>query len=359
LDVVRVLLAHNGSSVTCTDFTGRSPLHLAAAENNLEIMNLLIYAGAMTSPKCSFIQQLNFTVGTDSTYRFKEHKYLSVKDESEYLTDICTCDHTPVVVASRFGHIESARMLLRLDGSAATQKDCDGASLIHIAACHGHHHFIRWIIHFIRDTNINSPSENGSTPLHSAAYCGQYKEVKLLIADGANAGALDNNNMTALHYIALNAGNMKVIPSLSCSGNDTKHSEIYFSNEHVTVWKQKDNNEYIYVYHVMSSCPLPKNCTFQELVHMDNNCRTLVELLNDLNHPFDINAKDYTGRTVLELSVMNGLQCIIVEILKNISNTQARDMIRESSIDLILNKTHFETKREEKERKRERESVKR
>ena len=51
--------------------------------------------------------------------------------------------------------------------------------------------------------NINTPNNDGSTPLHTAVRYGTIEVVKKLHALGANINALDNYGQTPVHSIAI------------------------------------------------------------------------------------------------------------------------------------------------------------
>ncbi|XP_068759739.1 ankyrin repeat domain-containing protein 50-like [Montipora capricornis] len=57
--VANLLLLQDDSTIHCTDFTGRTPLHEAVRQNHVAIVELLIKHGARISRKCTFFQNLS------------------------------------------------------------------------------------------------------------------------------------------------------------------------------------------------------------------------------------------------------------------------------------------------------------
>ena len=54
---------------------------------------------------------------------------------------------------------------------------------------------------------INEKSSIGSTPLHIAAGCGRLPVIKVLVENGAQINATNNDDMTPLHYAIIGGSN--------------------------------------------------------------------------------------------------------------------------------------------------------
>ena len=62
--------------------------------------------------------------------------------------------------------------------------------------------------------NVNSVANDGTTPLHFMAYLGDTNAIQLLLLNGANIDAIDNQDNTALQE-AIISGQMEVVKQLT------------------------------------------------------------------------------------------------------------------------------------------------
>ena len=177
--VVTRLLSEKHNALNCHDYSGRTPLHEAVRKNDSIIVNILLDKHSqMVNYKCKHWQEVNQTL-------------LSFEELAEYNADVCHCGYTPLHLAAQYGHLEVAILLIR-KGARLDERDCTGATPVHVAACHNHADLI--------GGNINVKTSNGSTPLHSAAACGAVEIIDYLLYKKASLTAVDNYGLTALHY---------------------------------------------------------------------------------------------------------------------------------------------------------------
>ena len=177
--VVTRLLSEKHNALNCYDYTGRTPLHEAVRKNDSIIVNILLNKHPqMVKYKCKRWQEVNQTL-------------LSFEELAEYSADVCHCGYTPLHLAALYGHLEAAILLIR-KGAQLDDRDCTGATPIHVAACPNRANLI--------GGNINVKTSNGSTPLHSAAACGVVGIIDYLLYKKASLTAVDNYNLTAPHY---------------------------------------------------------------------------------------------------------------------------------------------------------------
>ena len=177
--VVTRLLSEKHNALNCHDYSGRTPLHEAVRKNDSLIVNILLDKHPqMVNYKCKHWQEINQTL-------------LSFEELAEYNADVCHCGHTPLHLAARYGHLEVAILLIR-KGARLDERDCTGATPVHVAACHNHANLI--------GGNLNIKTSNGSTPLHSAAACGAVEVIDYLLYKKESLTAVDNYGLTALHY---------------------------------------------------------------------------------------------------------------------------------------------------------------
>ena len=177
--VVTRLLSEKHNALNCQDYSGRTPLHEAVRKNDSTIVNILLdKQPQMVKYKCKHWQEVDETL-------------LSLEELAEYNADVCHCGYTPLHLAARYGHLEVAILLIR-KGARLDERDCTGATPVHVAACHNHANLI--------GGNLNIKTSNGSTPLHSAAACGAVEIIDYLLYKKASLTATDNYGLTALHY---------------------------------------------------------------------------------------------------------------------------------------------------------------
>ena len=177
--VVTRLLSEKHNALNCQDYSGRTPLHEAVRKNDSTIVNILLdKQPQMVKYKCKHWQEVDETL-------------LSLEELAEYNADICHCGYTPLHLAARYGHLEVAILLIR-KGARLDDRDCTGATPVHVASCHNHANLI--------GGNLNVKTSNGSTPLHSAAACGAVEIIDYLLYKKASLTATDNYGLTALHY---------------------------------------------------------------------------------------------------------------------------------------------------------------
>ena len=158
------------------------PMHHAAIEGHLEVVHLLLEAGA---------------------------------DENAASTDGATA----LMVAAFRGHLEVVRVLLEAgaDKHAATH---DGETALVVAAYQGHLEVVRLLLEAEADPNM--ATEDGLTALIAAAINGHLEVVRLLLEAGADKNAAKADGATALIAAAGN-GHLDVVRLLREAGAE-KHA---------------------------------------------------------------------------------------------------------------------------------------
>jgi len=161
LEVVKLLVEELGAEVNCTDRHGWTPLHCAAQGEHLDIVRLLLDAGAdvhcLTTEGASVLH---------------------------YLVRVCSSDQNglqtlleSVTLGSRQ---EPDRMLLN-------SQNCHGETALHQAAVRGREVAVRVLLSRGADPQLQS--RFGETPLHVAARSGHANICRLLLGQGVNSSA--------------------------------------------------------------------------------------------------------------------------------------------------------------------------
>ena len=310
-EVVKLLLSVEDNTIHCKDFTGRTPLHEAIRQNHVEISELLIRSGARVSQKCMRFQNLS-SVCNNSEKCNQLRTFLNKRELEEYERDLCHCGTTPFLLAARYGYIEVASLLLRY-GAKCDDKDCQGATVLHIAACHGHYDLIRWLISQRTSLHLNMKSKNLSTPLHSSAICKINRDIKPLLDMGANIYETDENGMTPLHYTVINAYETdSIVLFRRVIANGSLFTTVLGSKGDITVTR---NSDVIYR-------TLPLN--FQ--------CSKLIDIIESSNNSY-INAMDINGRTALHLAAKNGEECCVIRLLEKRAKADLYDLQGKTPLD--------------------------
>ena len=310
-EVVKLLLSVEDKTIHCKDFTGRTPLHEAIRQNHVEISELLIRGGARVSQKCMRFQNLS-SVCNNSEKCNQLRTFLNKRELEEYEKDLCHCGTTPFLLAARYGYIEVASLLLRY-GAKCDDKDCQGATVLHIAACHGHYDLIRWLISQRTSLHLNIKSKKLSTPLHSSAICKINRDIKPLLDMGANIYETDENGMTPLHYTVINAYETdSIVLFRRVIADDSLFTTVLGSKGDITVTRDSD-----VIYRT-----LPLN--FQ--------CSKLINIIESSNNSY-INAMDINGRTALHLAAKNGEECCVIRLLEKRAKADTYDLQGKTPLD--------------------------
>ncbi len=314
-EVAKLLLSREDRTVHCTDFTGRTPLHEAVRQNHVAMAELLLQGGARISQKCRLFQNLsfsgNFTVKNCKT----KYDFLSPREEVEYNKDVCHCGSTPFLLSARYGHTEVGSLLLRY-GAKPNDKDCQGATPLHIAACHGHYSFIKWLMSQRPSLHINIRSENQSTPLHSGAVCKINEDIKPLIDMGASIYDTDQYGMTPLHYSVLNA-----FANDATVFGTSRFDERYGSSL-TTIWSLEGDFTIASDSHIL-----------RRTVPLNVQCLKLLEIIESTDYSY-IDKVDKNGRTALHLAAQNGEECCVIYLLQKGASADLSDNEGKTPIDV-------------------------
>ena len=306
--VVQILLSQSNNALQCTDFSGRTPLHDAVRSNNKAIAEVLLLSGANVLRRCGFHQ--NLTSPCPRSYRKYDH--LNVMEEYQYDTGRCPYGSTPMHLAAIYGHSNVAAVLNKYGASFYTT-DFNGATSLHIAACHGQTEFIQWLISFSPTMHINTAAKNGSSLLHSAVVCRRLVEIPILIGLGVDTKSQDKKGMTALHYTALIPSPKSMsrsVPSKNHDDSNEFQTQVHsFTRFKMGISKDEDRLRFDYLFDRGVG-----NET--RLLTFDLHCKTARRLMEHIDVT-TINQEDNLGRTALHLAAKNGLECIVAFLLAN------------------------------------------
>jgi ankyrin repeat protein len=103
---------------------------------------------------------------------------------------------TPLHLASKQGHLETARLLVEHGADARAQTE-SGETPLHWVSYRGHVELARLLVEHGAD--VAAQTKSGETPLHGVTYEGHVEVARLLIEHGADLGAQTKSGVTPLH----------------------------------------------------------------------------------------------------------------------------------------------------------------
>jgi ankyrin repeat protein len=187
-DVLRAILARSPRAITDT-LSGRSLLHLAAADGNVDITKLLLDAGGdlqahdpwgLSPLGAALLQKWNGVADV-----------LVSRGASENIFD-----------AIYGGHLKSATALLSRNKSLALAANGFGFSVSGVAACVGRDDILKLLLDNGAAADWTNPRD-GRTALHVAAIYNRAAAAELLIRRGAKVAAVDRSGFTPFHLAVL------------------------------------------------------------------------------------------------------------------------------------------------------------
>ncbi|KAJ7299080.1 hypothetical protein O6H91_10G055500 [Diphasiastrum complanatum] len=271
-DVKRMLRRHNSCN-QCDD-NGRTPLHLAAASRvgNLEMVDLLLKAGAKVDH-------------VTSTTRL-----------------------TPLLVAVLAGNDKVVRLLLK-HGSDVEYKNANGSSAMHQAATWSHIGVLRSLIK--RGASLEIKDNEGRTPLHCAVTEGHVDCVRELLKAGADKNARSSDGRTAL-FRAASKGYVDIVemlldygadPQIRNSSGQSAH-DAALQKEHVAVIDALESKDYF-----MTAA-------------RQGNSKLICEYLNK---GVRVDTADQFGWTPLHYAAFKGHVEVVKELLEHGANIESGD----------------------------------
>lgn len=189
LDSAAALLKSEQIEVDKPSKTGKTPLYVAACNNNLPMMALLTAHGA--SPACP-----------------------------------CSDKMTPLHAAIKEKHPDAAALLIATQKAAVDARDAKGRTALYIASSLGDTKTM--LLLFAHKASVKQPDNNGKTPLHLAASIGRTKAAKLLLENGAQANDLDHNDCSALYFAAF-SGHHEIVSLLLDSDAEVNQRDKNFN----------------------------------------------------------------------------------------------------------------------------------
>jgi ankyrin repeat protein len=174
---------------------GKTALHIAAQDDETEVVKLLLDKGANINQ-----QDNNGKTALHIAAQYGETKVVELLlDRNANIDQQDNNGKTALHIAAECGETEVVKLLLDRNANI-DQPDNNGKTALHIAAECGETEVVKLLLD--RNANIDQPDNNGKTALHIAAQYGETEVVKLLLDRGADINQQDNNGKTARHIAA-------------------------------------------------------------------------------------------------------------------------------------------------------------
>ncbi|XP_038607034.1 ankyrin repeat and SOCS box protein 3 isoform X1 [Tachyglossus aculeatus] len=214
-DRLRALL-RRGCSVDVADNRGWMPIHEAAHHNAPECLRLLIHA----DPSEKYIKTKTFE-GSCALHLATIRGHLEIvrilleagADANSFTLE----ETTPLFLAVENGHTEVAKLLAEHGADVNGSHSMCGWNSLHQAVFQENMEMIKFLLE--KGVNVECQDDFGITPLFVAAQYGKLESLSLLIEYGANVNCQASDKATPL-FIASQEGLQKCVEVLLAKGAD-------------------------------------------------------------------------------------------------------------------------------------------
>ncbi|MBU0581296.1 MAG: ankyrin repeat domain-containing protein [Candidatus Margulisbacteria bacterium] len=193
-------LLKSAGNVNTKNIAGETPLHIAAQNGNIKIMESLLKNGADINAKT------NDFIGEDADYYGYTPLHMAIvydqKDAVLFLVEhganielTDAAKQTPLLIAARKRNGKDILQILLNKGANLYVKDSFNNNILLIAAQEGYPENIKFLLD--KGLPLEVTNNNGETALHLARV--HAAAIELLLDRGANIEARDNEGETPLH----------------------------------------------------------------------------------------------------------------------------------------------------------------
>ncbi|XP_014897664.1 ankyrin repeat and death domain-containing protein 1B isoform X3 [Poecilia latipinna] len=292
------------------DKYGMAPIHLAAWFGSLEILKLLVQAGAeqkveneegLNIMQCAAIN--NHTEIVEYIINDMQMKELNKEDQS---------GHLPFALAAEHGSIEMLKMLMEPYNMATMKPNKRGDTPLHLAARNGHLDAVQLLLQSF-DTR-DEVNMDGETALYQAADNSQEECVLALLDAGCDPNILTVAKRSALHVVS-ESGDLSLVQLLlEYNAHTDVQNQQLEAPLHLAV-----KNGHIPVIHSLVAAGCNINVAdkrLQTALHLSAELgRTeVVEML--LKSGVDLQIRDRQGKTALGVAARANEVIIVDMIIK-------------------------------------------
>ncbi|GFT78825.1 uncharacterized protein NPIL_531972 [Nephila pilipes] len=246
LDLVEFLLK-NESDVNKKNNAGRTPLHLAVVTGCQELVILLLrYNALVNAEDDKKVSALHLSAAFGH-----EHILTTIIEAGGDIHAKDIKGYTPLHRAALSGHLPIVRFLIA-KGADINATSVDGITALHMSTDKKHSEIVKLFLrskaniyaidsfgntpfylstangtselYLTEEIDINFRNDDGYTPLHEAALCGDENLVKYCINRCCNVNVQCSPGFTALHFAA-EGGRLKIVELLLRNGSNINAKE--------------------------------------------------------------------------------------------------------------------------------------
>ncbi|KAI2492674.1 serine/threonine kinase [Fragilaria crotonensis] len=299
LELVRVLLNHDGVDVNAKDRWGDTALYRASWYGFVEVVRALLnHNGVDVNIK----DNVGDTALIKASESFHSEVVRVILNHDGVDVNIQNNDgNTALILASKKGHLEVVRALLNHDGVDVNIKGQYGNPAVIHASINGHLEVVRALL-MHNGVDVNIQNNHGFTALILASNNGHTEVVRaLLVHNGVDVNAKDEDGFTALIRASF-SGKMEVVLAL------LNHDEVDVNMKNN--WGTTALIDATYLGHLEVVRALLKHNGVDVNIKNDHGATALIQAIHRghvevvralLNHVgVDVNMKDNDGNAALD-----------------------------------------------------------
>ncbi|XP_051168998.1 ankyrin-3-like [Leptopilina boulardi] len=301
------------STVNLTNSIKEAPLHIATANNQIQIVQLLLDNGANSNE-----QDANGSTPLHIAVKMKRPnlKIITLLVEHEANGNLLSDElFTPLYHAVSSGNIEIVQILVKY-GAHIDKINKDNKTPLILAVEKNNAEMIRQLLH---SKYRDSIATNTMTPLHYAAKNGKLEIVKLLIANECNTVNIKNNDSQTPLYFATFNGHLEIVKYLIENGGKIESA----SPDNESLLHVCATNGRIEIFKFFLDCGAiidVKTNRLETPLHFAISKGNLNIVKCLLESGANINARTQDNETPLHLAVKTGHDKIVEEILNHGAN---------------------------------------
>jgi ankyrin repeat protein len=217
------------------------------------------------------------------------------------INDYDETGRTPLLHASRVGHLEAILNILKVGANIDTISQYGNETAVYLAAEAGHEIIVSALIS--RNADVNIPNIHGVTPLYIASQSGNVRVVELLLEAGARRDSV--GGLTPLMVAAIR-GNSDVVKLLANSSETDLDQRNHAGETALMLCTiSRDALCLQYLLNQGANCHATDKRGYTALIHAAiRNCAEILERLISIG--CDMEAKDHAGLTAIQHAQVTG-----------------------------------------------------
>eukprot|EP00039_Didymoeca_costata_P005817 m.84905 g.84905 ORF g.84905 m.84905 type:complete len:1100 (+) comp12988_c0_seq2:225-3524(+) len=208
ISIVNHFLSYHAEHIA--DHEGRFPLHWAAMQGDVQIVDLLISRDI----NVNLVDAQGLTCLHLAAISDKEEMITCLVEHNADLNPVDSLGKTPLLSAAELGLTHRVAQLIDY-GCDLASTDSEGRALVHWAAIIGDLEILQKAVQ--RESNLDQQDLSGKTALVYACHQGRTSVVDFLISQGASVNMQDKDGICSLHWAALE-GYLEIVQMLVDAG---------------------------------------------------------------------------------------------------------------------------------------------